>query len=140
MLVVDDEASIRRVIAGYLQQDGFEVFEAADGLAAIGLAREHLPDVVVLDLMLPGLDGVEVCRQPRTFSDAYVVMLTARHAEIDKLIGLSVGADDYLTKAVQPSRAGLPDPGHAAPPPGPVRTRSRAAAHVRRPDHRPGFN
>jgi DNA-binding response OmpR family regulator len=102
VLVVEDEAAIRRVIVGYLHQDGFEVVEAADGLQAIEAAREAHPDVVVLDLMLPGLDGVEVCRALRTFSDAYVVMLTARHEEIDKLIGLSVGADDYLTKPFSP--------------------------------------
>lgn len=102
VLVVEDEAAIRRVIVGYLHQEGFEVFEAADGLQAIQTAREAHPDVVVLDLMLPGLDGVEVCRALRTFSDAYVVMLTARHEEIDKLIGLSVGADDYLTKPFSP--------------------------------------
>jgi DNA-binding response OmpR family regulator len=102
VLVVEDEAAIRRVVVGYLHQDGFEVFEAADGLRAVEMAREVHPDVVVLDLMLPGLDGVEVCRQLRTFSDAYVVMLTARHEEIDKLIGLSVGADDYLTKPFSP--------------------------------------
>jgi DNA-binding response OmpR family regulator len=102
VLVVEDEAAIRRVVVGYLHQDGFQVFEAADGLRAVETAREVQPDVVVLDLMLPGLDGVEVCRQLRTFSDAYVVMLTARHEEIDKLIGLSVGADDYLTKPFSP--------------------------------------
>ncbi|MGB7981516.1 MAG: response regulator transcription factor [Candidatus Nanopelagicales bacterium] len=102
VLVVEDEAPIRRVVVGYLQRDGFEVAEAADGLRAVELARENRPDVVVLDLGLPGLDGVEVCRQLRTFSDAYVVMLTARTEEVDTLIGLSVGADDYLTKPFSP--------------------------------------
>jgi DNA-binding response OmpR family regulator len=127
VLVVEDEAAIRRVVVGYLHQDGFEVFEAADGLRAVETAREVHPDVVVLDLMLPGLDGVEVCRQLRTFSDAYVVMLTARHEEIDKLIGLSVGADDYLTKPFSPReliariRAMLRRPRAEAPPAGGLR-------------------
>jgi DNA-binding response OmpR family regulator len=102
VLVVEDEASIRRVVVGYLQREGFAVFEAADGRRAIELAREMRPDVIVLDLMLPGLDGIEVCRAVRTFSDAYVVMLTARTEEVDTLIGLSVGADDYLTKPFSP--------------------------------------
>jgi DNA-binding response OmpR family regulator len=102
VLVVEDEAPIRRVVVGYLQREGFEVSEAADGLTAVELARELGPEVIVLDLGLPGIDGVEVCRQVRTFSDAYVVMLTARAEEIDKLIGLSVGADDYLTKPFSP--------------------------------------
>ena len=102
VLVVEDEAPIRRVVVGYLQREGFEVSEAADGLTAVELAREVGPDVIVLDLGLPGIDGVEVCRQVRTFSDAYIIMLTARAEEIDKLIGLSVGADDYLTKPFSP--------------------------------------
>ena len=75
---------------------------AADGEAALAAARRTRPDVVVLDLMLPGIDGIEVCRQLRTFTDAYVIMLTARAEEVDKLIGLSVGADDYLTKPFSP--------------------------------------
>lgn len=102
VLVVEDEAAIRRVVVGYLEREGFEVSEAGDGLQAVELAREVSPDVIVLDLGLPGIDGVEVCRQVRTFSDAYVVILTARADEIDKLIGLSVGADDYLTKPFSP--------------------------------------
>ena len=102
VLVVEDEAPIRRVVVGYLQREGFEVSEAADGLTAVELARELAPEVIVLDLGLPGIDGVEVCRAVRTFSDAYIVMLTARTEEIDKLIGPSVGADDYLTKPFSP--------------------------------------
>jgi DNA-binding response OmpR family regulator len=102
VLVVEDEAPIRRVVVGYLQREGFEVSEAADGLKAVELARDVDPDVIVLDLGLPGIDGVEVCRAVRTFSDAYVVVPTARAEEIDKLIGLSVGADDYLTKPFSP--------------------------------------
>jgi DNA-binding response OmpR family regulator len=102
VLVVEDEAAIRRVVVGYLQREDFAVTEAADGAQAVALAREVGPDVIVLDLGLPGIDGVEVCRQVRTFSDAYIIMLTARAEEIDKLIGLSVGADDYLTKPFSP--------------------------------------
>ena len=98
VLVVDDEEPLARLVAEYLRRDGFDVTATGDGVDAVRLARELDPDVVVLDLGLPGLDGVEVCRQLRTFSDCYVLMLTARTDEVDKLIGLSVGADDYLTK------------------------------------------
>lgn len=101
-LVVDDEEALARLVAGYLERDGFEVDLAFDGPAAVRLAREREPEVIVLDLGLPGLDGVEVCRQVRTFSDAYVVMLTARAEEIDTVVGLSVGADDYVTKPFRP--------------------------------------
>jgi DNA-binding response OmpR family regulator len=79
-----------------------EVIVAGDGLAGLAAVREHDPDVVVLDLMLPGLDGIEVCRQLRAFSDAYVVMLTARGEEVDRIVGLSIGADDYLVKPFSP--------------------------------------
>jgi DNA-binding response OmpR family regulator len=102
VLVVDDERALATLVASYLERDGFEVVVAHDGQAAVDLAREVDPDVVVLDLGLPVLDGVEVCRVLRTFSDCYVVMLTARSEEVDKLIGLSVGADDYLTKPFSP--------------------------------------
>jgi DNA-binding response OmpR family regulator len=97
-LVVDDEQALVRVVAAYLERDGFDVVTAGNGLEALRLARETSPDVVVLDVMMPGIDGIEVCRQLRTFSDAYVIMLTARAEEIDTLVGLSVGADDYMTK------------------------------------------
>ncbi len=102
VLVVDDEQSLAKVVGTYLERDGHEVVCAFDGPAALDEARRHPPDVVVLDLGLPGLDGIEVCRQLRTFSDCYVVMLTARSDEVDKLIGLGVGADDYLTKPFSP--------------------------------------
>jgi DNA-binding response OmpR family regulator len=101
-LVVDDEPSLVRAVVGYLERDGFAVLSAPDGEQALELARRDNPDVVVLDLGLPGIDGIEACRVLRTFSDAYVVMLTARADEIDTLIGLSVGADDYLTKPFSP--------------------------------------
>ena len=101
-LVVDDEPSLVRVVEGYLAKDGFDVRTAADGETAIALARESEPDLVVLDLGLPGMDGVEVCRQLRTFSRCYILMLTARADEVDVLIGLGVGADDYVTKPFSP--------------------------------------
>jgi DNA-binding response OmpR family regulator len=101
-LVVDDEEPLARLVAGYLERDGFEVHVAFNGLDALKMARTVDPDVVVLDLGLPGMDGIEVCRELRTFSDCYVVMLTARAEEVDTLIGLAVGADDYVTKPFSP--------------------------------------
>jgi DNA-binding response OmpR family regulator len=101
-LVVDDEIPLAGVVASYLEQEHFEVRVAHNGHDALAVAREIDPDVVVLDLALPGIDGIEACRQLRTFSDAYVVMLTARDTEMDTVIGLSVGADDYVTKPFSP--------------------------------------
>lgn len=101
-LVVEDETHLAALVGSYLERSGFEVRLSYDGAQAVTLAREVDPDVIVLDLGLPSLDGVEVCRQIRTFSDSYVVMLTARSEEIDTLIGLSVGADDYMTKPFSP--------------------------------------
>jgi DNA-binding response OmpR family regulator len=102
ILVVDDEPPMVELVRGYLVREGWTVQTASDGIRALEMARSEHPDVVVLDLMLPGLDGIEVCRQIRTFSDAYVVMLTAKSEEVDTLIGLAVGADDYLTKPFSP--------------------------------------
>jgi DNA-binding response OmpR family regulator len=102
ILVVDDEPPMVELVRGYMVREGWAVVTANDGNEALATARTENPDVVVLDLMLPGLDGIEVCRQLRTFSDAYVVMLTAKSEEVDKLIGLAVGADDYLTKPFSP--------------------------------------
>jgi DNA-binding response OmpR family regulator len=101
-LVVEDEQALAALVGSYLEHDGFAVSVVHDGLDAVDTARRVDPDLVVLDLGLPGLDGLEVCRQLRTFSDAYVVMLTARSEEVDTLIGLSVGADDYMTKPFSP--------------------------------------
>ncbi len=101
-VVVDDEEALARLVAGYLEREGYDTTLCHDGAQAVELLREVDPDLVILDLGLPGLDGVEVCRQLRTFSDCYVVMLTARTEEVDTLIGLSVGADDYLTKPFSP--------------------------------------
>ena len=102
VLVVDDEEPLAELVASYLGREGFEVTTAADGERAVVLARELEPEVIVLDLMLPGIDGVEACRQIRAFSDAYIVMLTARAEEVDKVVGLSTGADDYVTKPFSP--------------------------------------
>jgi DNA-binding response OmpR family regulator len=102
ILVVDDEPPIVELVRGYLSREGWSVDSAADGPTALEIARDAAPDVIVLDVMLPGLDGVEVCRRLRSFSDAYVVMLTARSEEIDRIVGLSVGADDYLVKPFSP--------------------------------------
>lgn len=102
ILLVDDEPPILELARGYLEREGFAVASAADGTAGVDLARSLRPDVIVLDVMLPGLDGFEVLRQVRTFSDAYVLMLTARADEVDRLVGLSVGADDYLVKPFSP--------------------------------------
>ena len=102
VLVVDDEPHIRTVLRGYLQADGFEVAEAADGAAALAAMRDQPADLVLLDVMMPGIDGLEVLRQLRTFSDVYVILVTARAEELDKLLGLGVGADDYVTKPFSP--------------------------------------
>lgn len=101
VLVVDDEEPLAQVVASYLETAGFSVRLAHTGPDAVNMAAQA-PDVVVLDLGLPGLDGIEVCRQIRTKSDCYILMLTARSDELDKLIGLSVGADDYMTKPFSP--------------------------------------
>jgi DNA-binding response OmpR family regulator len=90
------------LVSGLLRDDGFDVRAACDGETAIDLARSFDPDVVVLDLGLPGLDGIETCQRLRQFSTAYIVMLTARSDEIDKVVGLSAGADDYVTKPFGP--------------------------------------
>jgi DNA-binding response OmpR family regulator len=102
ILVVDDEAPILDLVRGYLEREGFTVDTVPDGPAGLAAVRAGNPDVVILDVMLPGLDGIEVCRQLRTFSDAYVLMLTARSEEIDRIMGLTVGADDYLVKPFSP--------------------------------------
>jgi len=102
IMVVEDEAALAGVVRDYLAREDYSVLTVGDGPAALDLARTRQPDVVILDVMLPGLDGVEVCRRLRQFSDAYVLMLTARAEEIDKIVGLSAGADDYLTKPFSP--------------------------------------
>ena len=98
ILVVDDEIKIVTLVRDYLERAGFGVRVAADGKAALALARAEKPDLVVLDLGLPGMDGLDVTRELRKVSNVPVIMLTARSEESDKLIGLELGADDYVTK------------------------------------------
>jgi DNA-binding response OmpR family regulator len=102
VLVVEDEPDLANVIGAYLRGEGFTVDTVGNGPDAVATARRWHPDLIVLDIMLPGFDGIEVCRQVRTFSDCYIIMLTARDDEVDKVIGLSVGADDYLAKPFSP--------------------------------------
>ena len=102
ILVVDDEASVRKLVRSYLERDGFSVVEAADGATALETARREHPALVILDLMLPEVEGLEVCRVLRAESDVFVLMLTAKTEETDKLVGLGLGADDYLTKPFSP--------------------------------------
>jgi DNA-binding response OmpR family regulator len=102
ILVVEDERNLVNLLRGYLEREGFEVHEALDGNAALKTARSVEPDVVILDWMLPGMDGMEVLRELRRSSDTYVIMLTARTEEMDSIVGLSAGADDYLTKPFSP--------------------------------------
>ncbi len=102
ILVIDDEASIVNLLNSYLQADGYEVHTAADGPTGLKAARAFKPDVIILDIMLPGFDGLEVLSRLRRESNVYVILLTARTEEMDKIIGLSVGADDYVTKPFSP--------------------------------------
>ncbi|MDX2596143.1 response regulator transcription factor [Streptomyces sp. WI03-4A] len=102
VLVVDDDPTVAEVVAGYLDRAGYTVDRAADGPAALERAAAHRPDLVVLDLMLPGMDGLEVCRRLREHGPVPVVMLTARGDEEDRVLGLEVGADDYVTKPFSP--------------------------------------
>ncbi len=102
ILVIDDEPSIINLVSAYLKPEGYEVFTATDGNAGLKAARTFKPDLIILDLMLPGIDGIELLSRLRRESDVYVIMLTARTEETDKIIGLSVGADDYVTKPFSP--------------------------------------
>lgn len=102
ILVVDDEPKITRLVGDYLQAAGFTVRVASDGKSALDKAKAEKPDLIVLDLGLPGMDGLDFTREFRKFSTAPIVMLTARSTESDKLVGLELGADDYLTKPFSP--------------------------------------
>ena len=102
ILVVDDEPNIREVVGLYLRREGHSVIEASDGESALRLARQHAPDLVVLDLMLPKLPGLEVCRRLQSERRTPVIMLTAKSEENDRIIGLGVGADDYIVKPFSP--------------------------------------
>jgi two-component system response regulator RegX3 len=98
ILVVEDEPTLRETLAEALETEGFEVRTAGDGIGAIAQFREHRPDLLLLDLMLPGMSGMDVCRIVRAESSVPIVMLTARDSEVDKVVGLEIGADDYVTK------------------------------------------
>ena len=102
VLVVDDEPTVREVVAGYLRRDGHDVAEAADGTVALELLDADPPDLVVLDMMLPGVNGLDVLRRLRATSDIPVIMLTARAEESDRVAGLELGADDYVVKPFSP--------------------------------------
>jgi two-component system alkaline phosphatase synthesis response regulator PhoP len=102
VLIVDDEENIRNVVKAYLEAEGYTVHSASDGVQGLALFRRHHPDLVILDIMLPGMDGLQVLQQMRRESEVYVLMLTARSEEADRVIGLTVGADDYLTKPFSP--------------------------------------
>lgn len=102
VLVVDDDRKIVELVSLYLKRDGYKIFTAYDGNAAVAAAKEHNPDIVVLDLMLPGKDGLEVCRDIRKFSYVPIIMLTAKTTDEDKITGLESGADDYVTKPFSP--------------------------------------
>ena len=102
ILVVDDERKIVELIRLYLEKDGYRVLVATDGLDGLALARQKRPDLILLDLMLPGMDGLDVCRILQAESDVPIIMLTARTTDEDKLIGLELGADDYITKPFNP--------------------------------------
>jgi two-component system alkaline phosphatase synthesis response regulator PhoP len=102
ILVIDDEPNILNIVTAYLEAEGHIVHTAKDGLAGLQVARTLKPDLIVLDIMLPGMDGLDLLQQLRRESEVYVIMLTAKSEETDKIIGLSMGADDYLTKPFSP--------------------------------------
>ena len=102
ILVVDDEPKIVKLARDYLEQSGFRVMTADDGITALAVAHHERPDLIVLDLKLPGMDGLDVCRTLRRESDVPIIMLTARVEEADRLVGLELGADDYITKPFSP--------------------------------------
>lgn len=102
ILVIDDEPSILNLVTAYLKQEGYEVLTATDGPSGLKTARAFKPDLLILDVMLPGMDGIELLSRLRRESDVYVILLTARTEETDKVVGLSVGADDYVTKPFSP--------------------------------------
>jgi two-component system alkaline phosphatase synthesis response regulator PhoP len=102
ILIVDDEVAIVNLVAAYLRPEGYEIYTADNGPGALQAARAFKPDLIVLDVMLPGMDGIEVLTRLRRESKAYVILLTAKTEETDKIVGLSVGADDYVTKPFSP--------------------------------------
>jgi two-component system response regulator BaeR len=102
ILIVEDEPKLANLLADYLKASGFEPFLLADGTEVVPWVREHKPDLILLDLMLPGRDGMDICKDIRTFSHVPIIMVTARIEEIDRLLGLELGADDYICKPFSP--------------------------------------
>jgi two-component system alkaline phosphatase synthesis response regulator PhoP len=102
ILIVDDEESIQRVARAYLEHEGYTVLGTTDGSEALSLVRQQHPDLVILDLMLPGMDGMEIAARLRADSEVFILMLTARSEEADRVAGLRIGADDYMTKPFSP--------------------------------------
>jgi DNA-binding response OmpR family regulator len=102
VLVVDDDPTVREVVVSYLKAEGYDVSDAADGDSALAKIEQERPDLIVLDVMLPGVDGLEVCRRVRAASQVPIIMLTALGAEADRVVGLELGADDYVTKPFSP--------------------------------------
>lgn len=102
ILIADDEAAIRDLARLYLEKEGFQVYTVSDGVSALAQLERQAPDLLILDLMMPNLDGWEVCRRVRSTSNLPILMLTARDQDIDKIVGLEMGADDYLTKPFNP--------------------------------------
>lgn len=98
ILLVEDDDTLRKTLAYNLSQEGYKVLQTSDGAEALTLAREHSPDLIVLDVMLPSLDGLSVCRIIRNESEVPIIMLTARGSEVDRIVGLEIGADDYIVK------------------------------------------
>ena len=148
ILLVDDEPHIIELARLYLQQEGFRVDSAGDGLTALERVSAQPPDLIVLDLMLPRLDGWEVCKRIREESDLPILMLTARDEDIDKIVGLELGADDYMTKPFNPRelvarvkailrRAGARQAGDR-PPPAAGKLMNGPAGHVGKVGGRPG--
>jgi len=102
IMIVEDEPKLAALLADYLRQSGFRTIHVADGLQVVPAVRDSMPDLILLDLMLPGRDGIEICRDLRSFSQVPIVMVTARVEEIDRLLGLQIGADDYICKPFSP--------------------------------------
>ncbi|MFM1783976.1 MAG: hypothetical protein RLZZ579_253 [Actinomycetota bacterium] len=98
VMIVEDENTLREALAYLLKKEGYAITEAADGEQALAKFEKHSPDLIILDLMLPGISGTEVCKRIRKVSNVPIIMLTAKDAEIDKVVGLEIGADDYVTK------------------------------------------
>jgi len=102
VLIVEDEAKLARILSDYLNQSGFTSHMIANGLEVVAWVKQHKPDLILLDIMLPGLDGIEICKQLRVFSNVPIIMVTARVEEVDRLLGLELGCDDYICKPFSP--------------------------------------